>query len=202
MKRRVALFAEDNFHERFLRTLLERMAVEAAIEIEIEARSVSGGLPKVVEQFEAYVKDLRKQSATMPDLIVVATDSNCVGHTERKRMVVAVAARFPPIERLLICAIPEPHIERWMLADPNAFAEVFGRGCTAPTVKCKKDEYKHLLVNEIRKSGIEAPLGGREFAEDIVLKLDLTRVAQNEASFGLLHSALRAKFQQWQQQRR
>lgn len=175
------------------------MAEDANTEIAIQARSVSGGIGKVVEQFGYYVRDLRRQFTDEPDLIVVATDSNCVGHTERKRRIVDAAATVPGIEHMLVCAIPEPHIERWMLADAHAFAEVFGRGCTTPTVKCKKGEYKYLLADEIRKSGVEAPLGGREYAEAIVAAYNLVRVAQSEPSFGHLYNALRGRFLQWQQ---
>ncbi len=70
-----------------------------------------------------------------------------------------------------------------MMVDPDAFRTVFGRGCTLPALKCARDTYKRLLRNEIRLSGRDAPLGGREFAEDIVAALNLTK-AYKEPSLG------------------
>jgi len=83
------------------------------------------------------------------------------------------------------------------LVDARAFQEVFGRGCTAPAVKCAKDEYKKLLRTEIRASGIDAPLGGEEFAEDIVMAMDLARIETREPSFGIFLRTLKALFNNW-----
>ena len=100
-------------------------------------------------------------------------------------------------QQLVSYAIPDPHIERWMLADPRAFQTVFGRGCTTPAVKCAKDEYKRLLRKEIRDSGIEAPLGGEEFAEDIVGAMDLGQVETREDSLGRFLQNLKGLFHTW-----
>jgi hypothetical protein len=81
--------------------------------------------------------------------------------------------------------------------DPNAFRAVFGRGCTLPAIKCAKDEYKRLLRKEIRASGIEAALGGEEFAEDIVMEIDLANVEVREPSLGLFLRSLKALFNGW-----
>jgi len=93
--------------------------------------------------------------------------------------------------------IPDPHIERWMLADSNSFQQVFGRGCTLPAIKCAKDEYKRLLRKEIRDSGIDALLGGEEYAEDIVDHMDLSRMEIQEPSLGHFLKALKAMFNRW-----
>jgi hypothetical protein len=103
-------------------------------------------------------------------------------------------AEFQPIVSV---AIPDPHIERWMLVDAKAFQDVFGRGCTLPANKCAKDEYKKLLRKEIRESGIEAPLGGEEYAEDIVMAMNLGQVEGREPSFGLFLKTLKGQFNTW-----
>ena len=84
-----------------------------------------------------------------------------------------------------------------MLVDPQAFKTVFGRGCTLPAAKCAKGEYKTLLRKEIRDAGIEAPLGGEEFAEDIVDAFDLGQAETKEPSFGLFLKALKGRFNHW-----
>ena len=108
-----------------------------------------------------------------------------------------VLAPYPQFQHLVSCAIPDPHIEQWMLVDPRAFRAVFGRGCTLPALKCAKDEYKKLLRSEIRTSGIEAPLGGEEFAEDIVREMNLRQVEGREPSLGLFLKGLQAQFNAW-----
>ena len=64
-------------------------------------------------------------------------------------------------------------------------------------MKCAKDEYKKLLRSEIRMSGIEAPLGGEEFAEDIVMNMDLEQVELREPNLGLFLRNLKAMFNAW-----
>lgn len=107
------------------------------------------------------------------------------------------ARSFPQLSGLIEFAIPDPHIERWMLSDPQAFQAVFGRGCTVPAVKCAKDEYKRLLRAEIRRSEIEPLLGGQEFAEDIVKVLDSGYVETHEDSFGRCLKTLKSLFNRW-----
>ena len=108
-----------------------------------------------------------------------------------------VVDRFPQFQQLVSYATPDPHIERWMLADPRAFQTVFGRGCTLLAVKCAKDEYKKLLRKEILACEIDPALGGEEFAEDIVAAMDLGQVETGEPSFGLFLKSLKALFNSW-----
>ncbi|MCC6365437.1 MAG: hypothetical protein IT165_18140 [Bryobacterales bacterium] len=105
-------------------------------------------MPKLVSELHEFFRDLNRERTFIPDAIVIAADANCEGYQTRKRSidkVASLAAIVPPV----ISAIPDPHIERWMLVDENAFGTVFGRGCTLPAIKCAKDEYKRLLRDEI-----------------------------------------------------
>jgi hypothetical protein len=61
-------------------------------------------------------------------------------------------------------AVPDPHIERWLLLDGAAFKAVFGEGCDAPDLKCSRDRYKSRLIEAIRGTGVTPNLGGLEFA--------------------------------------
>jgi hypothetical protein len=84
-----------------------------------------------------------------------------------------------------------------MLVDHNAFQTVFRRGCTLPAIKCAKDEYKRLLRDEIRRSGIDSPLGGQEFAEDIVGAMNLAKCETKEPSLSSLLKEMRGTFRGW-----
>jgi hypothetical protein len=82
----------------------------------------------------------------------------------------------------VICAVPDPHIERWLLVDSAAFKSVLGRGCAAPDQKCEKARYKRLLIEAIRQAGIIPNLGGIEFAADIVAAMNLARASRLDPS--------------------
>lgn len=95
-------------------------------------------------------------------------------------------------------AIPDPHVERWLLLDSTAFKKVLGKGCSAPGQKCDRGQYKRLLLDAIRQAGINPPLGGIEYAEDLVNAMNLEYLERSESSLGKLLKSLRQQFQAWQ----
>ena len=193
---KVILFAEDYGHETFIRTLLERLAHEHNTDIAVLSRSVRGGHGKVISEFQAFLKELNRGREKMPDLLVVATDANCKGYVDRKREIDGVSDKF---KQLIVCAIPDPHIERWLLLDSAAFKSIFGRGCKAPDQKCERDRYKRLLSEAVQATGVVPPLGGIEYAEDIVTAMDLGKMENANASLGRFLKDLRNIFRQWSQ---
>lgn len=141
-----------------------------------------------------YLRALRQQREPLPDLIVAATDANCKGLNARTREIADPDPRTPPV----VLAIPDPHIERWLLLDGAAFKAVFDQGCRAPDRKCDRDRYKRLLVEAIRATGLEPSLGGIEYAEDIMRHLDIDRAARADVSFRRFIDNLRTELQRWQ----
>ena len=123
----------------------------------------------------------------MPDLLVVATDSNCKGYVQAREEIRAAGGDDAGS---VVYAIPDPHIERWLLIDSAAFKAVFGRGCSPPDQKCDRLRYKRLLFDAVRATGIDLPLGGIERTSDLVDALDLARVERADASLGKLLQAL------------
>ena len=190
--REIALFVEDYAHRQFVGALVERIAQERGIGIRLDWRNATGGHGKVAQEFARYVRDLERQGGRAPDLIVVATDANCRGLNKRAREFPDDAVPAP-----LVRAIPDPHVERWLLLDGAAFKRVFGQGCDAPDQKCDRDRYKHLLVEAIRAAGIAPNLGGVEFAEDIARKMHLARAARADRSFKQFVDALDGVFRGW-----
>jgi hypothetical protein len=193
----VTLFCEDSFHEKFISALLDRFGRDYGVGVKSKFLSARGGLPQMHGEFRDFLRDLSNQRQRLPDAVIVVVDANCKGHADRKELMDGALNHYPQFQQLVSYAIPDPHIERWMLVDTGAFQTVFGRGCTLPAIKCMKDEYKKLLRNEIRQSGIEAPLGGEEFAEDIVAAMNLGQAEIREASLGLFLKTLKAKFNAW-----
>lgn len=190
--RDIALFVEDDAHRLFIGPLVERLAGEHGAAVRLDWRSAVGGHGKAAAEFRRYLHDLERQGGHPPGLIVVATDANCGGLNAREREFSAAAAPAP-----IVCAIPDPHIERWLLLDGAAFKRVFDRGCEAPDSKCERGRYKRLLTEAIRAAGVAPSLGGMEFAEDIVREIDIARAARADRSFARFVDALDAVFRAW-----
>lgn len=191
--REIALFVEDHAHQQVIGALLNRIAKEFSIEIKLQWRNAIGGQARVNIELDDYLSDLTRQGSPWPDLLIVATDANCQGLNERTRTI-----RLPDIPVSIILAIPDPHIERWLLLDGAAFKAVFGRGCSAPDQKCSRNRYKHLLTEAIRATGLLPYFGGVEFAEDILRHMDIDRAARMDISFRRFVEDLRHIFRRWQ----
>ena len=173
--REIAMFVEDYAHREVVGALVERLADERRVAVNLDWRNAVGGHGAVVREFNRYLRDLGQQGGQPPDLIVVATDANCMGLNGRAREFQGIEPPAP-----LLLAIPDPHIERWLLLDGAAFRTALGRGCQAPDQKCRRDRYKQFLINAVRNAGVEPNLGGVEFAEDIVREMKLTRAGRED----------------------
>jgi hypothetical protein len=193
---KVILFAEDYGLETFIRTLLDRLAHDHNIDIAIVGRSVRGGHGKVISEFQSFLRDMERGKEEIPDLLVVATDANCKGYGERKREIDEANDKF---KQITICAIPDPHVERWLLIDSAAFKSVLGKGCKAPDQKCERDRYKKLLSEAVQAAGVIPPLGGMEYAEDIVNAMDLDKMEKADPSLGKFLKDLQNIFKYWSQ---
>ena len=192
--REVALFGEDRAHQLVVGALLRRLAEEHRVEVSLVWRQAYGGHGRMKHELNDYLRALRQQREPLPDLIVAATDANCKGLNARTREIADPNPRTPPV----VLAIPDPHIERWLLLDGAAFKAVFDQGCRAPDRKCDRDRYKRLLVEAIRAAGTIPGLGGIEYAEDIMQHMDIDRAARADVSFRRFIDNLRAELQRWQ----
>ena len=190
--REIALFVEDYAHQQVIGALVRRIAVECNIEVRLDWRNAVGGHGKVITELSAFMQDLRGQGSPWPDMVVIATDANCKGLNERTRLIAGGEALAP-----VILAIPDPHIERWLLLDGAAFKAVFGKGCDLPDKKCDRRRYKQQLIEAIHSTGTIPRLGGIEYAEDIVEQIDINGAAQIDRSFRRFIENLRNTFRGW-----
>ncbi len=149
-----------------------------------------------MQELRVYLRDLTMRADSRPDLIIVATDANCSGTNNRIREINEATTPFtslPPI----VTAVPDPHIERWLLLDGAAFRQVLGKGCQAPEQKCSRDLYKQRLIDAIRAAGVTPIPGGIEFAQDIVSAMELGRAKRADRSPRLFLDDLESQFRQW-----
>jgi hypothetical protein len=195
--RRISLFAEDYGHEAFLRPLLDRLADEYGVPTTVQPFSVRGGHGKVAEELREYVTDLMAYKQNLPDVVLVATDANCLGFSQRRKQFQETSK---PVRDQVVFAVPDPHVERWLLLDSAAFKQVLGKACAAPDQKCDRDRYKSLLAQAVIESGATPLLGGMEYAEDIVRAMDLKRMQKQDESLGDLLNELHARFRAWSEE--
>ncbi len=181
----IVLFGEDSAHEVIVGALVSRLSGVPVSQLAWQ--SATGGHGRVVGEFVAYARDVDEGRMPWPDVVVVATDANCKGFAER-------AKAFSPGESSLplVLAIPDPHVERWLLLDSGAFRAVLGRGCDAPDRKCDRGRYKRLLADAVLAAKQDTALDGIEFAEEIVQGMDMGSAARADRSFGRFVSDMRS----------
>ncbi|QCQ22097.1 DUF4276 family protein [Desulfoglaeba alkanexedens] len=192
----VDLFVEDRAHEEFLKPLIHRIARDENVIVTVRPRSARGGHGRAIREYEVYQKILEKglMSDEQPDVIVVAIDGNCATFNKKRDEIIdSTKALF---RERLVTACPDPHVERWYLADPESFYQVVGTMPKVEKRKCKRDYYKNILVQAIRSAGHPINLGGIEFAPELTEAMDLYRAGQNHHCLKALIDGLRAKFRQ------
>lgn len=193
--RKITLFVEDFGHEAFLTALLYRLASEYGIAVAVRAYSVRGGHGRVIAELRQYIRDVQRGLQDPLDVLIVCTDGNCKGYTERKQEIDHIVVGS--LQGVVLYAIPDPHLERWLLLDSAAFKAVLGRGCPAPDQKCERDRYKQLLRQAILAAGLTPLLGGIEHVEALVQAMNLQYLEQADDSLGRLLKALHVQFQEW-----
>ena len=135
----ISLFGEDAGHEAVLKALLARLSKDYNVRARVRTLSATGGITRVHHELSVYLKDIDRGKISVPDMIVLATDSNCKGYNDRRQEMQRVVEPYPALVNIVVYAIPDPHIERWLLTDATAFRSVLGRGCNLPQHKCQKD---------------------------------------------------------------
>lgn len=175
----VDLFVEDYAHEAFLRPLILRLASEEKIEVDVRVISAKGGHPRVLQELTLFRKSIEKDLlATTPDLIVIASDSNCSSYASAHKGLVTAAG--PELKDKAVIACPDPHIERWYMADPQSFHDVIGSQPKLGKKKCDRDRYKAILAKAISDGGHPSTLGGAEFALELVDAMDLYQAGKSD----------------------
>lgn len=188
---RVALFCEDDGHAALLEPLIRRVAAQEGIDVEVEVRNSTGGAAVALSTLRKYVRDVAAGDE-FAQVLVVARDGNCRGYQARRKEILdAVGDKYPG---MVVAAIPEPHGERWYLADPAAPARAVDRKGQGdlPAQKCERLRYKRALREAYQALGIMPPAGGIEYGGAIAEVMDLAVAAKNDPAFGRFLSDLRA----------
>lgn len=173
--------------------LVKRVAAEEAVAVRCRVRSAVGGHPCAMREFESYQRLGERGIFTgIPDVLVVAIDTNCSPFAET-RSEIEEATRHE-LRTLLVTACPNPHIERWFMADLKSFHRVVGHRPALGTAKCERGYYKDHLKDAVRYGGHPQTLGGIEFASALVEEMSLYRAGRADRSLKVFVDNLRARF--------
>lgn len=175
-------FVEDAAQENLVCALVSRAGMLAGCDTGSWTGSVRVGHGKggTITAFDTFLRDIGRDP--LPELLVVCVDADCAGNKTRQALHQVIQHRN--YAGAVLLAVPDPHVERWYMADPVALQLV--AGCPGlppvPPARCRKDLFKAALRKAFVDGGIEPVLGGSEFADDIVGRMDLYRARQNDAS--------------------
>lgn len=187
----LALFCEDQGHEVFTRALVSRLANELQVEIAVTAISAARGKGMALSQLRGWQRLFeRGLKVGKPDVLIVVIDGNCVTSQVKHREIEAIISRevFPSA----VIGCPDPHVERWCLADPDAFQRVVGASAQPDPGKCERDAYKTMLRDALRRAEQPVLTDEMEIAPDIVHELDLYRAGVAQPSLGAFVQDLQA----------
>lgn len=187
----VSVFCEDRAHEEFVGPFVNRVAAEESCAVHISMRVARGGIGRALSEFRIFQKLVAVLQEPAPDITVVAIDANCKGFAT-KRKEIASAVRDDYLGGQIVTACPDPHVERWYVADPASCTQVFGAQPRIGKVKCSRGYYKRVLADVVREGGSQPTLGGIEFAREVVAAMDLYRAGRNDPALCSFTNELRA----------
>lgn len=192
----IGYFLEDVAQERFLQALVERIAQDLGWPREAlrhNPRNVAGGQGTATTALRQFLRDVRRGRERPFDVLVVVLDGNCQGYAKKRNEIQAITEQTG-YAAPLVCAVPDPHIERWYLADPAALRQVIGTEAHPflPPYKCERDRYRRALREAFAQAGFIPPLGGAEYGPELAEVIDLYAVGRTDPAFRHFVEDLRA----------
>jgi hypothetical protein len=137
------LFVEDRAQEEFLKAMVKRIAVEEHKEIRLNVITARGGPGRALRELELYQRSVQGGLRQLPNLLLVAIDSNCSSYAGKRAAIEQVMEAEFRGRTILAC--PDPHIEKWYLADPPSFHVTVGSQPSLGKKKCERGRYKTIL---------------------------------------------------------
>ena len=184
-------FLEDIAHEKFLPALVTRIAQDRGIEpslLEHNVRNATGGKGRALAEFSQF---LRESQGLQCHILIVAIDANCQSYQKRRKEILR-RVKQSEVRWQVVCAVPNPHIERWYLSDPTVFR---GKGVTLPPYKCERGRYKRILREAIEEhTGSVPPLGGIEYGQEIAKAMDIHKARKEDRALGRFVDDLKQAF--------
>jgi len=169
---------------------VERLAGDVGLRPTLQSPSARGGHARALEEFRLWQESFLKQARQgLPDVLVLVIDANCSGwNAARGQLEAAIDEAVIPHH---VVGCPDPHVERWYIADPAAFQQVVGVPPGRDQGKCERNVYKQLVEDAVRAAELPLLTGTADLAPDLVAEMDLFQAGKNQPSLGHFVSDLR-----------
>lgn len=184
-RHRVALFCEDQGHEQVGSALIRRLAREVGAHVLVDPLCARGGRGRAITELKTWQRALQLgQKTGVPDLLVVLIDGNCEGvHATRKQIEPMINPSVCPVA---VIGVPDPHVERWLIADPEAFTALIGAPPPTDPGKCGRDIYKRIIRETVERAGVPLLSDVLELSPDLIDCMDLFRAGKTQPALGQL----------------
>jgi hypothetical protein len=108
----------------------------------------------VAKELETYQKVV-KTRGQFPGLLVVGVDANYYGFQKTKKQ---YEARLPEeLRSVAVIAAPDPHVERWYMADTVRFEQLVGVQPNLPAKKCDREKWRMNTIQVQTKRRLVLP---------------------------------------------
>ncbi len=167
---------------------MRRCGDEEQVAVGVHVAAARFGIPRLKRELGAFQAVVRQRAGT-PDILVVLIDANRVGVAGRRGEV--EDALEPGLFPHVVIGTPDPCVERWLLADPPSFTQLYG---CEPDVSgdLRRVNWKRRLLAALEDAGQVVTSGGSEFADELVEAMDLYRAGRAVPSLGRFVDELRA----------
>jgi hypothetical protein len=179
----VTYFVEDEAQELFIKALIQRLATEAGVSVQHDPGSVTGGSRSLVS-LKTFLREEQHGHVRATDLLIIAVDGNCQGYQRKIAEMNDIIQRVGYLKPF-ICAVPDPHIERWYLCDHQALRQALSSAIKpkpSPKNKCGRDWYKTEYHRLLEEAEIPIIINDYEYAGAIVEHMDFYKAGRNEPS--------------------
>jgi hypothetical protein len=187
----IDVFCEDSGHESFIRNLIKVLAQSTGVSTpELRVHSARGGHGRAVTALKSRQRALRAGSQPRGDALLVLIDANSTGWRPMLRQIQEAVdtALYPTV----IIGCPDPHVEVWCTADPEAFQALFSVPVPHPPPRSGRLVYKQWLSSALEQGGVTVLTDPMAICLDLIPEMDMVKACRNNDSLNHFVSELRA----------
>jgi hypothetical protein len=187
----IDVFCEDIGHETFLRNLIKVLAIREAISTPLlRPHSSRGGHGRALTSLKSWQRALKTGHQPRGDALLVLIDANSNGWRPMLRAIQdAVDSSLYPT---VLIGCPDPHVEVWCTADPEAFQSLFSVPVPQPPTGSGRLVYKQWLADALEQAGEAVLSDPMAICLDLLPSMDMEKACRNNASLNHFVGVIRA----------
>jgi hypothetical protein len=187
----IDVFCEDSGHETFLRNLIKVLANTVSIpNPELHIHSARCGHGRAIHSLKAWQRALRDGHQPRGEALLVMIDANSTGWRPMLRQIQEAVdtSLYPSV----ILACPDPHVEVWCTADPEAFQSLFSAPVPQLPSRSGRLVYKQWLSNALEQAGVLVLTDPMAICLDLLPVMDMVKACRNDDALNHFVSGIRA----------